>query len=400
MFTAARPDSPDTAPPRPSSLPSAPQVRSVVVVTASVGAGHDGPAREIVRQLRENGHEAVAVDLVGLAPFGLGRALRRAFRWHLAAAPDRWGAWYEAADERGDRPALLDTVIGEVGRRFAAVLSDRRADVVVSTFPFGGLVVAASQRHRAPVPLVTYVTDPAAHGMWSHPVTTRYMVTAASTAADLWRHGSASVTVVPPAVSPHVRPATGPEARARLRRSLGLPVGPLALVCSGSWGVGDVAQSARDLQAAGVTPVVVCGRNHRVRRRLRDEHGMITVGWTDRMPDLIRACDVVVLNSGGLTLMEAVTSGVPVVHYRPLPGQGQANAAAAERSGLASWPRDTRALRVAIDNAIHRPPRVMPATERHAPTAILEAILGACDNSRHCDQPPGLHPTGGLPVAQ
>lgn len=222
MLTAARPDSPDTAPPRPRSLPSAPQSRSVVVVTASVGAGHDGPAREIVRQLRENGHQAIAVDLVGLAPFGLGRALRQAFRWHLAAAPERWGAWYEAADERGDRPALLDTVIAEVGRRLAAVLTDQHADVVVSTFPFGGLVVAASQRHRAPVPLVTYVTDPAAHGMWAHPATDTYLVTAAATAADIWRRGAASVAVVPPAVAPQFRPLTDAVEQDRLRARLGL----------------------------------------------------------------------------------------------------------------------------------------------------------------------------------
>ena len=115
---------------------------TVVVITASIGAGHDGPAREIARQLRLHGHRAVVVDLVTLAPASAGRVLRRLFRWHLTAAPRRWGAWYEASDGRGSRPPLLDLVIASVGRRLAGVLADEQADLIVSTFPFGGPVVA------------------------------------------------------------------------------------------------------------------------------------------------------------------------------------------------------------------------------------------------------------------
>jgi dienelactone hydrolase len=40
-----------------------PPVR-VVVLTASVGAGHDGPAREIAKRLIDAGHQADLVDLV------------------------------------------------------------------------------------------------------------------------------------------------------------------------------------------------------------------------------------------------------------------------------------------------------------------------------------------------
>jgi UDP-N-acetylglucosamine:LPS N-acetylglucosamine transferase len=38
------------------------------------------------------------------------------------------------------------------------------------------------------------------------------------------------------------------------------------------------------------------------------------------MACLMRACDVAVLNSGGLSLAEATAVGLPVLHYRPLVG--------------------------------------------------------------------------------
>lgn len=47
----------------------------VVVLTASFGAGHDGPAREIAQRLVATGHQADLVDLVELAPARTGRLM-------------------------------------------------------------------------------------------------------------------------------------------------------------------------------------------------------------------------------------------------------------------------------------------------------------------------------------
>ncbi|MFD0516659.1 glycosyltransferase family protein [Paractinoplanes durhamensis] len=71
----------------------------------------------------------------------------------------------------------------------------------------------------------------------------------------------------------------------------------------------------------------------------------IALGWIDDMAGLLRAVDLVVHNAGGLTSMEALAAGVPVVSYRCLPGHGTANAAVLERIGLSAWPRTPAELR-------------------------------------------------------
>jgi UDP-N-acetylglucosamine:LPS N-acetylglucosamine transferase len=70
------------------------------------------------------------------------------------------------------------------------------------------------------------------------------------------------------------------------------------------------------------------------------------------MPSLMRACDLVIQNSGGLTSLEARQVGLPVITYRCLPGHGHTNARALERAGWAPWARDLEDLGVLVSAAL------------------------------------------------
>ena len=326
----------------------------VVVLTASVGAGHDGPAREIARRLIAAGHQADVVDLVDLAPAGTGRMLRNAFHAQLAWAPDSWGRLYDATNRAaGTRRSGLATLVRPLARPLARIIAGgpaAPAAAVVSTYPLAGHAVAAARRLASvSVPLISYVTDPAAHASWVVPGTDLYLTGWATTAVQLWQYGPAPVRVINPLVRSEFHRPADPVATSDIRYRFGLPPGSLALVMSGSWAVGDVAATVDDLLAVGgASPVVVCGRNERLRRRMARRPGVTALGWVSDMAGLMRVCDVAVLNSGGLSLAEATAVGLPVLHYRPLVGQGVANAALADAVGLAEWPRSRPELSAAI----------------------------------------------------
>ena len=81
--------------------------------------------------------------------------------------------------------------------------------------------------------------------------------------------GAERTSVCHPLVAPEFRPASSRAERTGCARRSGCPPGPLALVVSGSWGVGEVEQTAADIAASGhAVPVVVCGRNDALRARL------------------------------------------------------------------------------------------------------------------------------------
>ena len=57
----------------------------VVIVSARIGAGHDGAARELARRLRLGGFRVDRVDFLDLLPGRLGEALCALYRWQLSA---------------------------------------------------------------------------------------------------------------------------------------------------------------------------------------------------------------------------------------------------------------------------------------------------------------------------
>src|SRR5207237_2297827 len=96
---------------------------------------------------------------------------------------------------------------------------------------------------------------------------------------------------------------------------------PVALMVTGSWGVGEIRSAALSLSRTGALPVVLCGRNEQLREEL-DVPGVRALGWTDDVRQLYAASDVVVHNAGGLSSLEAFGPGLPVIGHACLPGHG------------------------------------------------------------------------------
>jgi len=97
------------------------------------------------------------------------------------------------------------------------------------------------------------------------------------------------------------------------------------------------------------TPIAACGRNEELRCALAERPQGRAIGWTDEMPALMAACDVLVQNAGGLTCMEAFAVGLPVVTYLPIPGHGRQNGEEMEQAGVAAYVRSSEELVPTLD---------------------------------------------------
>jgi len=212
----------------------------------------------------------------------------------------------------------------------------------MSTYPLASHALAQLKaRGELTAPLAVYLTDPAVHRLCVTPLADLTIAPNEFAARQARTLGAGRTTVMRPLVAPGFRPPHSADERACLRRIFHLPAeARLALVLSGSWGVGQVEAIATDIAASGqALPVVVCGRNEGLRERLERAGHPHVFGWVDTMPELMRACDVVVQNAGGLTTSEALATGVPVLTYRCLPGHGRANAAVLDADGTVPWIR-------------------------------------------------------------
>ena len=140
-----------------------------------------------------------------------------------------------------------------------------------------------------------------------------------------------------------------PCVRPQMQRRLGIgPDERAVLIVGGAWGVGNLQGAARAVATVpGLRPVVVAGHNAGLKRRLIGDELLADAavfGFTDLMPDLMAACDVLVANAGGLTCLEAFAAGLPVVMFDPLPGHGEDNSRHMERAGMVTGTATARDL--------------------------------------------------------
>lgn len=323
--------------------------RRVTIISASVGAGHDGAAAELTDRLTAAGFAVDRHDFLDLLPAGLGRTLSAAYHRLLTLAPSGYQRIYAALEQaEGPGPALRALLRHTERRALQAIAPDTR--VVVSTYPGASQLLGALRlRGLLHVPALTYLTDFSVHPLWVAPGIDAHLAVHPVPAEQARAQGAARVMTTGPVVGPRFAPADEAERRG-LRVHFGLPAkANLALLVAGSWGVGAVRRSAAEIQRTGAAaPVVVCGRNDSLARQLRADGFSHVHGWVRDMPELMRACDVLVQNAGGLTSLEAFASGLPVVTYRCIPGHGRTNAAALEEAGLAPWIRDAQGLGPAL----------------------------------------------------
>src|SRR5205814_6001160 len=165
------------------------------------------------------------------------------------------------------------------------------------------------------------------HRLWVHHGTDCYLVKSEVSAAFVRRFDpGAAVVVAPPPVRPEFFSA---PSRADSREALGVPGDArCVLVMAGGWGLGPLVPVARALAEVGLHPWAVAGRNRDAERELRrvasTEPQITPFGFTDRVPDLMAAADVVVTTPGD-TCAEARVIGRRLVLLDVIAGHGREN---------------------------------------------------------------------------
>jgi UDP-N-acetylglucosamine:LPS N-acetylglucosamine transferase len=360
----------------------------VLVLSASMGAGHDGAARALSARLEARGHHAEVIDFLEAGPLRIGAAMRNGYEFELKHVPAAYDAlyrlWYRAP---WLCPAVAWLVTALARRRVMRWIGVFAPDVVVSTYPLSTLCLGRLRSAgRLGVPAVNFITDFGVHPLWVHPGVDLNLAiheAPARRAAEATRRAALACG---PAVSPDFDPERLPEREAS-RSELGLGADEAAvLVVAGSWGVGNLDETWTALTSSGLfTPVVVCGRDERLLARVRSlasvygGHSVI-LGWTDRMPAFMAACDALVENAGGLTSLEAMRAGLPVVSFKPIAGHGRDNTAAMDAAGVARLADDATALVTALATLTRPgPDRDIQVGQAHAMfrSDPEEAIVGA-----------------------
>jgi UDP-N-acetylglucosamine:LPS N-acetylglucosamine transferase len=303
--------------------------RHALLVSGSIGMGHDVMADAFATSLAARGWSAETLDAMALLGGSGHRAGEAVFR-SLLRVPGAFDALHFHALRGGNRFAgFLDgQAARRIAPRLASSLRETPAALVVSVFATAASAMSRVRAGGGSAPrTVTFCTDVNPHRLWVHPHTDIYLVPSATSAAFLRRfEPEARVLVVP---APVRAPFYDAPSRADARGSLGVPLdAQVVLLMTGSWALGPLATVAKSLAAAGVHVLAVAGRSAPVEAALRvaaaTDPRVVPFGFTDRVPELMAACDVVVTSAGD-TCSEARVVGRRMVLLDVVAGHGREN---------------------------------------------------------------------------
>jgi UDP-N-acetylglucosamine:LPS N-acetylglucosamine transferase len=354
----------------------------ILILTASIGAGHDLPAALLADALREEDAAAdvVVADALTAAGPAVERMLLGGSEFDTRFGNLKFELGHRLVSEWRATRWLGGALSGAIGRGPLLRFVERyEPDLVVSTYPGSTDALGrARQAGRLGVPLVSAITDLASLRWWAHPGVDLHLVTHPESEAEV-------LSIAPGSRVEAVRGFSSPDFftehdPSTARAALGLPAeGPVVVVSGGGWAVGDLAGGIdAALALDGAFAVALCGTNDDLHRRL-DEQFEATgrfraLGFTDRMPELLSAADVLVHSTAGLTVLEAHICGCAVISYGWGRGHIRANNAAFERFGLATVAGDKAALAAALPAAVAAP-REPDGSFAELPSAA-SAVLG------------------------
>lgn len=305
-------------------------MQEAVLLTGSLGLGHEMMARGCAGLLEQSGWRTRNVDSMSLLGRRSGGAGERVFG-RLVAIPGLYDGLHFAHLRTGSRLAglMARAASARLVPALEADLDRQPAELLLSVFATGA-TAAGRLKARRPSALRTVVlcTDVTVHRIWAAPGTDLFLVTSPAAAASVRRYlPRATVAVVPPPVRPEFYTA---PAQAAARAALGVPPGDFCvLIIDSGWGFGPLTATVAELAAAGVHVLAVAGRDQAVEQRFRAlaQHTprVTPFGYTDRVPELMAAADLVVALPGATTCSEARVVGRQLLLLDVMPGHGRDN---------------------------------------------------------------------------
>lgn len=313
--------------------------KRILVLSASVGAGHLRAAQAVDAALREidPAAEVRNLDVLALTNAAFRRIYGEAYLDLVNLAPHVLGFFYDLLDRPRSASSRRDRFRRALERlnltKLRDVLEERPWDIIVNTHFLPAEIIAGLRRQRKiATPQITATTDFATHRLWMNEPCDHYTTATEEGAAYLASFGVDRKKITATGIPIHPVFSRAKERGESLRKHGLKGDRPIVLQLSGGFGVGPIEKLYRGILEIErpIDVVVVAGKNEKVRQQLDRvdvprRHRSKVMGFTTDIDELMAVADVVVSKPGGLTTSEVLTRGAAMAIVNPIPGQESRN---------------------------------------------------------------------------
>ena len=315
------------------------QGKRILFMTAPIGAGHTRAAQAVQQALQVHSPRSVSkiANIFDCFHPVLGQGLLRAYLKLLALMPSLYGGMYRWGN---DSPVALrgrELISRFLAARMIRYIDEYQPDAIVCTHATpAGLAAFLRRRGRIRIPVAAVVTDFVLHRLWIYREVDCYYVAHAGLQESLDLYGipreRSIVTGIP--IDSRFSVASCVQTSGENRE-------PAILIMGGGAGVlpmADIIEICRR-QGDRLRVIAVTGHNHNLRRQLMLRYGdsdRISIhGYVDNVHDIMAQAQIIITKPGGMTSSEALCAGLPMIIYRPIPGQEEGNSDYLAAAGVA-----------------------------------------------------------------
>jgi processive 1,2-diacylglycerol beta-glucosyltransferase len=306
-----------------------------IIISAPIGSGHVRAGQAVGAALQSIDPAATVVyaNVFDFFPAFIGNSVLAIYLKILSIFPQLYGMAYAFGNT--SRLALIgrQLISRFLARQMLAYIKSLEPDVIICTHATpAGLVADLLHRGELTSPAVAIVTDFIVHRLWIYPEITHYCVANEELRQELLANGiplhRSTASGIPVAAG-----FAGADAIAGAEASgLGHAL-PTIMIMGGGAGLLPMEDLIRALNSLEqrIRIIAVCGSNQKMSACLSKmansiKHRLIVYNFVENIAELMAASDLLVTKPGGLTSAEALCCGLPLIIYRPIPGQEAENA--------------------------------------------------------------------------
>ena len=314
----------------------------VLILSCNTGEGHNSAASAICSHLVGSGIECTIKD--ALTFLGKRASDRISDFYIYSTQSNLFGHIYQIGSTINDVFEWVKSPVylwnSTYSRKLEAYIKNNGFDAVVCVHLFPALAISALKaKGRCNLPSIFIMTDYTSIPFLNETDMDCYVIPHEHLIEEFALSGIPRNKIYPfgiPVADAFFTHAPKREARAKIAETFGWNI-PLDnnwfLIMTGSMGFGDTQEIIDETMYQSsdrIEIIAVCGRNTDMLEHLKEDNRDLSdvhpIGYTDMIPVLMDACDVLFTKPGGISSTEAISKGIPIIHTAPIPGCETRNA--------------------------------------------------------------------------
>ncbi|KAF0134731.1 MAG: monogalactosyldiacylglycerol synthase [Candidatus Saganbacteria bacterium] len=306
-------------------------MKKILYLFSDTGGGHRSAATAILNAVGTRAEQEM-IDAFSEGSDFL-NAIAKLYGPLIKFSPNLWGMLYYFLDDEKKLEQLLKLLSPFILNNLTEIIKTKKPDLVVSVHPLvNQITVQAIKNSGLKIPFIVVITDPiTVHRIWVCPEADLYIVATEDAKKLTLEFGVPENKIKVIGMPIHPKFAEGPLDKEIYRIKEGLdPKLFTILLMGGGEGTGNMGKIIQAIDKSGlkVQIIAIAGRNKRLVNKLQNSQFNLKLkayGFTDQVPELMSASDIIITKAGPGTIAEALAMNLPIIITSWLPGQEEPN---------------------------------------------------------------------------